>query len=137
MLARPASIALSGIVFSDYIVHVMADEHVEDVAFDNAVAICAIAGLCLMQMINTRLSTTVMSALTTLKLCLVLLLVLLGLGYTAAGEGNPEVLSVHRSFNGTSVSPPLPRERAAAFAAAGRSPRAAGRAMRGSGRWVS
>eukprot|EP00040_Diaphanoeca_grandis_P015631 m.79990 g.79990 ORF g.79990 m.79990 type:complete len:502 (+) comp25270_c3_seq1:46-1551(+) len=104
-VARPAGIALSAIVFSDYTCSLRWGTNTPPPGnARTGVAIGAIAFLCLVQMINTHLATLSIAAFTILKIALVTLLCCLGLFDVIAqkndtGQLNPKVAFHHTSSN--------------------------------------
>lgn len=105
-VARPAGIALSAIVFSDYTCSLRWGTNSPPPANARVgVAVGAIAFLCLVQMINTRLATWSIAAFTILKIALVTLLCCLGLYDVIAQKGDTGQLNPSTAFDNTSSKP--------------------------------
>eukprot|EP00038_Savillea_parva_P028085 m.63102 g.63102 ORF g.63102 m.63102 type:complete len:496 (-) comp8132_c0_seq2:1570-3057(-) len=104
-VARPASVALSAIVSSDYACSVLWDYEDEPADARWATAAVVIATCCVIQMTSTFLTAITLSLMTSLKMVLILSLCLLGIFHAGIMSRGTSQLDPQKSFIDTETSP--------------------------------
>lgn len=104
-VARPASVALSAIVSSDYACSILWNEEDEPEGARWQVAAIVVGASCIIQMFNTYMTAVTLTALTALKMVLVLTICLLGLYHAGINGKGTGQLDPANSFDNMETSP--------------------------------